>query len=447
MRYPAQKPRHRFSLEAKSLPSSRWLLFFRRFPVTSAVIAAAVAMQVAVWVFPFVHPDGDRVARRRLGAVTELVIILKKSSEQIPQLVGPFDLWEGELWRVPISGFHHVNMGHKANPLHLIMNCLAIAFMGGILEPRMGHWRYAVFFLTATIISMVPEYLLSKYGFGLSGGAYALFGLILVLMQREESVSDRLPPSFVSTGFIWLFLCMAATYFDVIAIGNAAHVTGLIYGWFVGQAFYVPRRLSGLCKIALLAGHLLLIPAGYFLMNPIWLGTYHWYQANYETDTARKVFHLEQSIQRGPSLRIPWSSLAIHYARTGETQRGWQTILRGLDYNRSDDGGVKTARAIWLSFRTPDERWKALQTLESLFGENNRDWLYRLGILPNKRFETGLPISLDLGLPAPGEYTLNNEAERELIRLFSSSRTENHDLTAPQIDPFRIDSAAEGVSL
>jgi membrane associated rhomboid family serine protease len=463
MRYPAQKPGFSkkpgfansdivFTFKADPLlSSSRWMFVLRRFPVTSAIIAAAVLMQLAVWVYPFVRPKDERETRRHLGAVTLLVIYEQKNAgqprEQIPQLLGAFDLWGGQLWRVPLSGFHHVNMGHPANPLHLIMNCLAIAFMGGILEPRMGRWRYALFFLTATTISMVPELLMSNYVMGLSGGAYALFGCLLVLMQREDAVADCLPPSFVPTGFIWLFLCMAATFFDLIAIGNAAHVTGLIYGWLVGQACYVPRRLSGLCKIALLAGHLLLIPAGYLLMHPFWLGTYQWYQAENETDTARKVYHLEQAIERDPSLRIPWRRLADYYAKTGETQRGWQTILRGLDYNRSDDGGVKTARAIWLTFRTPDERWQALQTLESLFGENNRDWLFRLGILPNKRFRRGLPIALDLGLPTPGADTLNDETERDFARLFSSGRAEYHDLNAPAVEPDRPDSAVEGVSL
>ncbi len=431
--------------------SSRWILRIRRLPVTSAIIAAAVVVQLSVWVYPFVRPNDERETRRHLGAVTTLVIYEQQATdqprEQIPQLVGPFDLWEGELWRVPISGFHHVNMGHEANPLHLIMNCLAIAFMGSILEPRMGRWQFAVFFLTATTVSMVPEYLSSNDAIGLSGGAYALFGCLLVLMQREEAVADRLPPSFVSTGFIWLFLCMAATFFDVIAIGNAAHVTGLIYGWLVGQAFYVPRRLSGLCKYALLAGHLLLIPAAYFLMHPIWLGSYHWYQARYATETDRKVYHLEQSIKRDPSLRIPWSMLARHHASTGETQRGWQIILRGLDYNRSDDGGVKTAQTIWQTFRTPDDRWQALQSLQSQFGKNTRRWQFRLGLIPGKPLPPNLAIALDLGLPTPGAYTLNGEAEREFMRLFSSSRTENHDLTAPRVDPFRTDSAAEGVSL
>lgn len=433
------------------MPSSRWLLLFRRFPITSAFIAVAVAMQVAVWVYPFVRPNDERETRRRLGAVTLRGATWKKAADQprerIPQLVGPFNLWKGELWRVPISGFHHGNMWHEANPLHLIMNCLAIAFMGGILEPRMGRWWYALFFLTATTISMVPEFLMGSNAVGLSGAAYAMFGCLLVLRQRDEEIADYLPPSFVSTLFVWLFMCMVLTYFDVLAIANAAHVTGLVYGWFVGQAFYVPRRLSGLCRIALVAGHLLLIPAGYLLMHPFWLGTYHWYQARYETDTARKVYHLEQSIERDPSLRIPWSMLAAHYADTGEKQRGWKTILRGLDYNRSDDSGVKVARKIWRKFRTPDERWQALQTLESLFGENNRDWLFRLEILPNKRFPPSLPIALDLGLPTPGAYTLNDAAERDLARLFSTQGAEIHDLTAPEIEPDRTDSAVEGVSL
>ena len=177
------------------------------------------------------------------------------------------------------------------------------------------------------------------------------------------------------------------------------------------------------------------------------MGSYHWYQSRYATETDRKVYHLQQSIQREPSLRIPWSRLALHYASTGERQRGWKTILRGLDYNRSDDGGVKTAQRIWRTFRTPDERWQALQALQSQFGKNTRSWQFRLGLVPDKPHPPSLAIALDLGLPNPGADTLNDEAERELIRLFSSSRTEDHDLTAPGVDPSRIDSAAEGVSL
>ncbi|MBT4863741.1 MAG: rhomboid family intramembrane serine protease [Planctomycetaceae bacterium] len=500
IRYPAQKlgflkkawflmPKLRFPFEAISLQSSsRWMFLFRRFPVTSAVIAAAVVVQVAVWVYPFVRPNDERETSRHLGAVTTLAIYEQKAAdqprEQIPQLLGPFDLWEGELWRVPISGFHHANIGHPANPLHLVMNCLAIAFMGSILEPRMGRWWYAAFFLSSITVSAIPELLMSEYGVGLSGGAYALFGCLLVLMQREEAIADRLPPSFVSTGFIWLFLCMVATFFDVIAIGNAAHVTGLIYGWFVGQVFYVPRRLGGLCKTTLLAGHLLLIPAGYFLMHPFWLGSYHWYQAKYATEADRKVYHLEQSIDREPSLRIPWSMLAQHYADTGESQRGWETILRGLDYNRSDDGGVKTAQKIWKKFRTPDERWKALQSLQSQFGKNTRNWQFRLGILSTTRpqrivtadgcwkalhlrigvdtrglqSQLGLlsirrldlptpPIALDFGFSTRDAYIPRNEAERDFVLQLFPRPMEEYDLTAPQIDPFRFDSAAEGVSL
>jgi rhomboid protease GluP len=424
---------------------------FRR-PVTAAIILAAVGLQVAVWVYPHVRPDEARQTRRHLGAVSELGLYPQseagKPRRPKPQLFGPFDLWEGELWRVTVSGFHHANLGHEANAMHLVMNCLAIAFMGGLLEPRMGRWTYGAFFLLATTVSGIPEFLMSHYAVGLSGGAFALFGCLLVMRKQERELAELLPPSFVSLGMGWLVLCFVLTLLDVVAIANLAHLSGLIYGWLFGQAFYAGKGAAGVRKGAFVAGHLLLLPAAYFLMHPFWLGTYHWYHAREEADPDRRIRRLERAVAWDPALQQPWTLLADEYVNRGEPHRAWTTLLRGLNYNRTDALAASKAQKVWLKFRTPDERWAALLALQQTFGdEDDLAWKHRLGILPNRPLGRALKIGLDLGLPEPNAYVPQTAVEKQLVRLLSRRGPIERDLSAPPVDPHSADSAAEGTTL
>jgi membrane associated rhomboid family serine protease len=431
--------------------SSRWLMVLRNvlrnWPVTATVITVAVALHIGVSVYPELYPDDASETRRRFGAATTLAIYLKTLPDAprkpIPQLTGPFDLWDGQLWRVTVSGFHHGNV------LHLVMNCLAIASMGWLLEPRMGRLWYAAFLLTATTVSGVPDCLLSNYAIGLSGGAYAMFGLLLVLRKHDPLIADIVPPSFAIIGFGWLFLCMALTAFDLLAIANAAHVAGVIYGLLAGQIFYGRRTVRRRWKLSFFAAHLLLLPAFYLIMHPFWIGSYHWYRARSEENLQSKAALLEQAVTRDPSLEIPWSLLADYYATTGDLHRGWETILRGLDYNRSDERGVLVAQQVWLKFKTPDERWEALEALRKILGDESRDWWHRLRIVPNRVRFAGVPIALDLGLPQPNANKLQNDAERACAALFVGAAGQpmtQQNLSAPAIDPDAPGSAAEGVT-
>lgn len=414
-------------------------------PVTVAVIAAAVAVHLAVTLYPTWNPEDGSEARRRFGASTELAIYRTNPEDgrrkAIPQLTGPFDLWGGELWRVTASGFHHADL------MHLAMNCLGIAFMGWLLEPRMGSPGYAAFLLTAVTVAGVASCLLSNYGIGLSGGAYALFGCLVWLRSREPAVADRFPPALVTIGFVWLFLGMGLTLLELMPIDNVAHVTGLIYGWIVGRVFFGPNPAPFAGRMAFFAAHLLLVPAFYFIMHPFWIGRYHWYLAYSEENRQQQAAHYGEAIARDPSLELPWSELARHYADGGDRLRGWETILHGLDYNRSDDGGVNTARHIWNNLETPDERWQALQTLQAVFDDEARDWKYRLGILPAGLVSAGVPVAMEFGLPVPDADELEDDAEREFVELILQDASGLHDLSAPAVVPDASGSAAEGVTL
>src|SRR3990172_7276516 len=215
-------------------------------PVTTAIIAVAVGLWLGAEVWGIWLPKGVEEARGRLGAVGSYHRLQWDPVEgrmvPVPQMSGPFDLWDGQWWRVPISGFHHGGI------LHLVMNCLGIVALGRLLEPRMGRTGYAAFFLSATAFSMLPEFLLENQAVGLSGAIFAMFGALLVLRTRDWQVAEVMTPSVVQFGFVWLVGCVVATQLDVIHIANAAHFTGLAYGWLAGQVYFGRFAARGLAR-------------------------------------------------------------------------------------------------------------------------------------------------------------------------------------------------------
>src|SRR5690606_21738384 len=87
---------------------------------------------------------GDLGVDRALGAVAALTVSQPDYGSPLAThvdgevLFGPFDLWDGQWWRIPISGFHHAGF------VHLIVNCLSMVTLGQLLERRMPRWLYAL---------------------------------------------------------------------------------------------------------------------------------------------------------------------------------------------------------------------------------------------------------------------------------------------------------------
>ncbi|HUG18007.1 MAG TPA: rhomboid family intramembrane serine protease, partial [Planctomycetaceae bacterium] len=112
-------------------------------PMTVGVVWTSCFLYVAVLFLVDDHSNSrnpQSEAQRDLGATVFLVQYNQITSkngkvEQIPLFAGPFDLWDGQLWRVPINAFHHVGL------LHLLMNGCAMLYMGKLLEPRLGKLR------------------------------------------------------------------------------------------------------------------------------------------------------------------------------------------------------------------------------------------------------------------------------------------------------------------
>jgi membrane associated rhomboid family serine protease len=428
-------------------------------PVTMVIIVAAVALHLAVLGMKLRAGDQPREVYRSLGAVRSLAIFVHgpnaKLTKQIDQLTGPFELWDGQWWRIPISGFHHGDL------LHLLLNCAAIAVLGGILEPRLGRFSYLVFFLLATMASLVSEFLLENIVVGLSGGAYALFGVVLVLRTKDSALREQIPDSFIRFGIVWLFLCVLLTVTETMLIANTAHFVGFGYGWLFGQMLYGPIRFRRAAQIGFVTCTLAIWPGVYFAMSPFWIGRYHWYRAAmlHDGQPLKQRADLQNAVARDPSLGGAWADLAALEMRTGNPRQAWKTALQGLYYSRSSKEALARCRILWRHFRSDEQKQEARDTLHDVFGDRALVWQERFES-PGDEIDTDAgPLAAnprddsaaadDASIPFEGLKGLFNQspANSRGALLPTEAGGKLRPPAAPPVDPDRPDSAAVGITI
>lgn len=420
---------------------SAWAAFlrpWRRLPVTSGVIALCAALFLIVeWDRTATGGDWEAELRRWGGVAPQ------EYSQQVgpllirePELRGPFDLWSGEWWRVPVSALHHANL------LHLLTNCLSLWALGLLLEPRLGRGRYLLFLIAAATISMLPEFMRGQYAVGISGAICAMFGMLLVVRRRDPIVATVLTDSVVWFAFAWLIGGIILTMLEIVPMANAAHFTGLAYGWLAGQVVFGRWAHRRLPRFLFLAGHLALLPAFWYVTHPIGNGSYHWYLAY--RDPERQMTHLQRAVEVDPTLDRVWGQLALQQIQQGNKLAAWRTALAALDGNRFNERLVRFTRAVWDSLQTREERRQARDELQQRFGDEIDAWERRLAI--------DADITWPERHPPPSEAH-PAEADRLALerpldlspRLYEPGDLPPHD--PPPFDPQAPDSAVEGVRL
>ena len=415
--------------------------FCTRYPVTAAFIAVAVGLYLAVLIYCVKHgttgQNGYGDALWKLGAVQRLVFVHEHPliEEKDFSTGGPFDLWAGEWWRILISGFHHGGL------LHLVMNCLAIGYLGHLIEPVLRNWVYAAFLILATFISLLPEYYWEHYPVGLSGAAFAMFGLLILLRRTNEQIAEVFTDREIHWGLSWLILCFVLTHLGIMSIANAAHVAGFLYGLLAGVVLINQTRWGVLLRYTFVASHLLLIPATWLVCHPYWSGKYYWYLARHSDDLQQRIDYLKKGVALSPGEPKIGAELALNLYRTEAVPfDSWKTILQSLNRNRTYENGVEIARLIWKQFHSDEQKAKALQMVTEVFGDETEAWSDRLQLAQTQMVQTDVP-------PDGAEGGTGDEL---LFLKESQARTKSlqpQDLTAPPVDPGSPESAVEGVTL
>lgn len=345
------------------------LRLIRNAPVTMLCLVICGALFLAT-----TRPHQAQVQRLELldrwGGVVErtLRIVDPMTLKEERDLHGPFALWQGQVWRIPVCAFHHVDLWH------LLLNSLAAAYLGRLLERKWGSGRLLLFLPFAATIPLLAEFLCGTYVLGFSGVIAGMFGVLCVLRIHDDDLQEELPEEAVHLGGAMLAFGVLFTILDLAPIANLAHMTGFFYGALAGcVATGLPwgRRRAKLIRF----GVILLSVAGLWLVvHPVWDGTYHWYVAMRTKDPNDRYAELQRAVRLDPLAIGAWRHLAAEEARRDEPLAEWKTLLSGLSHNPSDQQLLMLARRAWRNVIITPGRAEAEETIRKVFGDLASAW-------------------------------------------------------------------------
>lgn len=158
---------------------------------------------------------------------------------------------KGELWRILTPAFLH------GDPLHLLMNMLALASLGRLVERMIGTPRYAILLVLLALGSHLPQGLFEENLFGIkglsgspnfvgiSGVVMGLFGYLAVKTQLRPDLGFTLSmQSYLMVGIL-LIMGFAGEMFGNVGnlhMANFAHLGGLVAGVLIGFISELTRR-------------------------------------------------------------------------------------------------------------------------------------------------------------------------------------------------------------
>jgi membrane associated rhomboid family serine protease len=155
-------------------------------------------------------------------------------------LVGP----GGEWWRLLSAGFLH------GGQFHLLMNMVALFFLGRMLEPALGHARYLALYFASLLAGSFGAVLISPTAevVGASTAIFGLFGAAIV-MARNRGID------LMASGLLPILgLNLLITFFPGFNISVGGHLGGLAGGLLAALALEaLARRRSALPAVAVCA--------------------------------------------------------------------------------------------------------------------------------------------------------------------------------------------------
>ena len=378
-------------------------------------------------------------AQRQWGAALSLQFPARDGPPEAihRQLTGPFDLWDGQWWRIPVNSFHH------ANALHLLVNCFAAWSLGRRLERRWGSLRLALFLLPTTVITPLIELLIGNAAVGFSGSICAMLGALIVLQAidpREDDISNES----IQMVLALLLLGIPATTLDVLSVANAAHISGIVYGWVAAWLCCGLWSHPRLVRAGFVMVHLVLIPAVWAAAHPFHNGRYLWYLAVRDrVAPAEREPLLRRAIHADPSLTGVWLRLADHRMIEGEPHAAWTLVIAGLSHNPADEDLVEAARSIWRRLPHGPARDIAEAELRRVFGERAPAWSRQIRITGLASAKPGNAETRPPNDPAldPKNFPLDQPIDLHW-------QPQRHEIEPSRpVDPDQPDSASEGAAL
>jgi membrane associated rhomboid family serine protease len=129
-----------------------------------------------------------------------------------------------ELYRLVTAGFLHLG------PTHLILNMLALYFLGPPLERLLGWWRFAALYALALLGGSVAVYVFDSPYVAVAGASGAVYGLFAAALVLARSLGADLRSLAVLVALNFAFT------FAIDGISKLGHIGGFIVGGLAALA-------------------------------------------------------------------------------------------------------------------------------------------------------------------------------------------------------------------
>ncbi len=128
----------------------------------------------------------------------------------------------GQWWRIVTGGFLHANF------LHIAFNMYLLYLLGQMLEPALGHVKFALVYFVSLLSGSLLALIVSPHALtvGASGAVFGLMGAAAVEMRARQ-----IP--IMQSGIGFLIVINLALSFTISGISWGGHVGGLIGGGVV----------------------------------------------------------------------------------------------------------------------------------------------------------------------------------------------------------------------
>ncbi|WP_162297848.1 rhomboid family protein [Halalkalibacillus sediminis] len=159
---------------------------------------------------------------------------------------------EGEIWRFLTSMFLHIGI------FHLMMNMIALYFLGEITEKIYGSKRFLFIYFLAGFTGGIASYATNDaVAAGASGAIFGLFGALLFFgLHYKELFFQTMGRSLLIIIGINIVFGLAVPQID-----NGAHIGGLIGGFIASQIIHLPKKTEGTKQVVAIIGLITLMSA------------------------------------------------------------------------------------------------------------------------------------------------------------------------------------------
>lgn len=297
------------------------------------------------------------------GGSTTIETLIQFGAKYNTAIIG-----DGEWWRLVSSMFLHIGF------LHLMMNMLAIYYLGIAVEKIYGSARFLFIYFIAGIGGSVASFAFStSVSAGASGAIFGLFGALLYF----GIIHKRLFFQTMGSSILFIIAINLVIGFTIEEIDMAAHLGGMIAGFFAAAIVNLPKNkqvgkqiLAGITTIALLLGFSyygvqanmnnqsyyllqiqdLILEENYSEVVPLatealslegedanvllFQRSYAYIELN-ELDKA--VVDLEESVKLDNPLPEAYYNLAILYQSNGQLSAAKEAITEAFQMNPSDE--------------------------------------------------------------------------------------------------------------